>query len=526
MLDKLTGKPVHLSIQVIAMMGIAAGLPTSKIPLSIGTMLLGLNVILSWNWRQVWKNWISSKFILLLLCYVAFELLSIFWSTDKASAWNLVLQEMPLYTIPLAIVAIPLPKMTYYVWIVLTFIVAVFLTSFVNVGTYFHWWGNKSYDDIRSLSLFVSHQRYAMMIVMALVFCVSWFYRKFTYRWIAVVLAGWFVYYTNLSQIGTGLLTLSGIVLLLIYFGVKSMKTAWLKISLNLFSLVLVIGFVIYVFLQLLPKAHQIEITQDSYGTRSANGNLYLFDVKERITWENGYPVQAFLVEDELRSEWNKVSSIDYDLGTDLKGNPIKIILMRYMSSKGLKKDSADFQLMTQADVRNVENGLTSIELTDGGLKAQLYRVRFQLHHSNDPNGKSLLERVEFLKAGIKLLKDNWLFGVGVGDLHQAFKNTYKAQHSKLLEENQHITHNQFLTTWIAGGLLCFLSFCLWWVVQLKVAFQKNAWEWLSFLVITLLSFCIEDTLQTQAGVTFVAFFFAFFCIGETILYPPREAAK
>src|SRR5690606_8090859 len=106
MLDKLTGKPVHLSIQVIAMMGIAAGLPTSKIPLSIGTMLLGFNVILSWNWRQVWKNWISSKFILLLLCYVAFELLSIFWSTDKASAWNLVLQEMPLYTIPLAIVAI------------------------------------------------------------------------------------------------------------------------------------------------------------------------------------------------------------------------------------------------------------------------------------------------------------------------------------------------------------------------------------------------------------------------------------
>lgn len=520
MLDKLTGKPVHLSIQVLAMMGIAAGLPLSKIPLSLGTMLLGLNVILLWDWRLVWKRWISSKFILLLFCYVAFELLSICWSTDKTEAWKLIGQEMPLYTIPLAIVAFPLPAMKHYVWVILTFLIFTFFTSFVNVGTYFHWWGNKSYDDIRSLSLFVSHQRYAMIVVMALVFCIGWYLRKFPFRWIAILLVVWFFYYTNLSQIGTGSLTLSGIALLLLYFLLKSLAKGWIKtslISVSLVSILFVIGYVVY---QLQPKKQQIEITQDSYGTQTAKGNLYLFDVKEHMIWENGYPVLAFLAEDELREEWNNVSSIDYDTGTDLKGNSIRGILLRYMTSKGLKKDSADFQRMSEVDIRNVEKGFASIELVEGGLKAQLYRVRFQLHYPEDPNGKSLLERVEFLKAGLHILKSNWIFGVGIGDLKNEFIATYQLQESKLNPENQHITHNQFLTTWIAGGIFCFLAFCIWWGVQLCVAFQKNAWEWLGFLVISNLSFLIEDTLQTQTGVTFVAFFFALFITAKDLFYP------
>lgn len=522
MLDKLTGKPVHYYIQLVAMMGIAAGLPYSKIPLSLGTMLLGLNVILLWDWKTVWKNWISNKWLWLLFAYIGMELISICWSNDQKEARDMIRKEMPLYTIPLAVVAIPLTRVKHYMWVALSFLLAVFIISFINVGTYFHWWGSKVYDDIRSLSLFVSHLRFAMMIVLALVFCAAWWIRKFPYRWIAVVLALWFVYYTNLSQIGMGFFTLSGIVLMMFYFKVKSIKKPWIKRSfIGLFAACMLTS-IIFITVKLQPVARKVEINTDDYGLRTANGNLYTFDMPENMNWENGYPVQYFVSEEELEKEWAKVSDVPYSDGTDLKGNPIRNILLRYMTSKGFRKDSVDFQKMTEEDIRNVERGFASIEMSKGGFEAQIYRMRNQLYNVEDPNGKSLLEKIESNKAGLTIVKKHPLFGVGVGDMRESFKETYRLNQSKLTPDNQHLTHNQYITSWVAGGILCFIAFILLWLIQLLRALKINAFEWTGFLVITMLSFLMEDTLQTQAGVTFVAFFFVYFITGKQVLYPPR----
>uniref|UniRef100_UPI0026253287 hypothetical protein n=1 Tax=Fluviicola sp. TaxID=1917219 RepID=UPI0026253287 len=327
MLDKLTGKPVHYYIQLVAMMGIAAGLPYSKIPLSLGTMLLGLNVILLWDWKTVWKNWISNKWLWLLFAYIGMEIISICWSNDQKEALDMIRKEMPLYTIPLAVVAIPLTRVKHYMWVALSFLLAVFIISFINVGTYFHWWGSKVYDDIRSLSLFVSHLRFAMMIVLALVFCAAWWIRKFPYRWIALILALWFVYYTNLSQIGMGFFTLSGVILMMFYFKVKSIQKPWVKRSfIGLFAVCMLTS-IVFITAKLQPVAPKIEINTDDYGLRTANGNIYTFDVPENMNWENGYPVQYFVSEEELEKEWAKVSDVPYSDGTDLKGNPIRNIL-------------------------------------------------------------------------------------------------------------------------------------------------------------------------------------------------------
>ena len=224
--------------------------------------------------------------------------------------------------------------------------------------------------------------------------------------------------------------------------------------------------------------------------------------------------------EEELRKEWSKRSQVDYDNGVDLKGNPIRNILWRYMTSKGLKKDSLDFQKMTKEDIRNVERGFASVEMAKGGISAQIYRMRGQLNDAENPNGKSLLEKIESLKAGITIIKAHPIIGVGVGDLKASFAQAYRSNHSKLTIENQHLTHNQYLTTWIAGGIFCFIAFISLWFIQFATALKINAFEWTGFLVITLLSYLIEDTLQTQTGVTLVAFFFAFFITGRKILYP------
>lgn len=527
MLDKLTGKPVHYYIQLVAMMGIAAGLPFSKIPLSIGTLLLGLNVILLWDWRTVWKRWSSNRWLWLLFTYFAIELLSVLWTSDKHEAWNMIRRELTLYAIPLTLIALPLNAFKHYKWVVLSFLTAVFITSFINVGTYFHWWGSKVYDDIRSLSLFVSHLRYAMMIVLALVFCASWWIRKFPYRWIAVALAAWFIYYTILSQIWMGVFTLSGIVLMMFWFKVKSIRRLWIKRSfIAAFSAcILFVGIFLYIRLQ--PVPHKVEVSSSDYVRKTVNGNPYTFDVLSKMNWENGYPVQAFIADEELEKEWSKSSRVNYRTGVDLKGNPIRNILWRYMTSKGLRKDSLDFQKMSKRDIRNVEMGFASIEMAKGGISAQLYRMRSQLKDAEDPNGKSLLEKIESLKAGITIIKNHPFCGVGVGDMQQSFADAYRTNGSKLkIDEHILLTHNQFLTTWIAGGIICFLAFVGFWFIQLATALRINAFEWTGFLVITMLSFLIEDTLQTQTGVSFAAFFFAFFITGKAFLYPGRAVER
>jgi hypothetical protein len=510
MLDKLTGKPIHSIIQFIGILTLAVGLPLSKIPLSLGLMLLGLNVILYWDWKNVWIRWTSSKPLIFLVASFFIILVSLLWTSDYGKGMNNIRIIIPFFTIPLAITAIPLSNKKYYYIILLSFIISVFVTSLINVCAYFHWWGAKKYDDIRSLSLFISHIRFSMLVIMALALCIGWWIKKLPAQFLSIPLIIWFIFYTNLAQIGTGYLTLAGITLLAFVFILQRIRSKVLKIT--IFSLLLIgLSFVVgYFIIHLKPIPPKIKLTDNLRQTTTALGNSYYFAQFDKVSWENGYPVYAFLADSELRSEWNKVSKIPYD-STDLKGSPIQTIVIRYMTSKGLKKDAADFQKLTKKDIQNMENGMTSIEMEDGGLKSFLYQLKFQLKYMENPNGKSFLERVEFLKVGLHILKSNWMLGVGVGDIDTAFKYAYEQQKSKLFIENRHITHNQYITFWIIGGIVCFISFLLIWYYQLKFALKKQSFVWLSFIVISLLSFCVEDTLHTQVGATFTAFFMGLF---------------
>jgi O-antigen ligase len=68
-------------------------------------------------------------------------------------------------------------------------------------------------------------------------------------------------------------------------------------------------------------------------------------------------------------------------------------------------------------------------------------------------------------------------------------------------------SHNQFLTFWVSFGIFGLISFLLIWYFSLVQAIQSKNWMSLLFILIALTSFISEDTLETQQGVTFVAFF-------------------
>ena len=216
------------------------------------------------------------------------------------------------------------------------------------------------------------------------------------------------------------------------------------------------------------------------------------------------------MCEEELRSEWKKTSTIPYD-SLDKKGQVISFTLVRYMASLNLRKDSVDFQKLSKTDIENVENGIATIEETKTGLFARIDGIKFQLYHSGNPNGHSLLQRLQYWKTGIEIIKKNWLFGVGTGDVQLAFDTQYSIDNSTLKPENRLRAHNSYITSWVSFGILGIVSF-LWMILN----FSIYHWKKCNFLPLMLIlvaasTFLLEDTLETQTGVTFFAFFYGLF---------------
>lgn len=518
MLDRLTGKPVHATVHFIGCLGIAAGLPWSKVPLSLGTALLVINFLLSGNFKQAWENWKSNRFLFFFSIYLGVEFVSLAWTSDWNHAASDLIVKLPLFLLPFLICAIPFQNITRIYWIAFAFIAVCFITSFLNVGSYLHWWGNRVYDDFRGLSLFISHVRYALFIVFAMVLCFAWVHRKLPFWWIAVLLFIWFGWYTWFAQIIAGYIAFSASVIIGGLLLIQLFRKKFLRVSLYC-TIAGTSAIVLYWMISLLqPVPRQVDPKELPKTT--VNGRPYFNEITYQY-WENGYPTAGSLCEDELRPAWNARSNADYETGKDISGNRLKHTMWRYMSSKGLTKDSLGFTKMSAEDIKNVENGIPSIVLLKGGLQSRIYTIQQQLEYDHDPNGHSLLERLEYWQAALNIIHDNWLTGVGMGDTQQAFDTFYERTHSKLLPENRHRAHNQYLTSIISSGVLGFIAFLIWWLTQLRASWLRRNFEWCCFVVICLGSFLTEDTLETQAGAVFVAFFFGIFT-GNQPLFSKR----
>ena len=71
--------------------------------------------------------------------------------------------------------------------------------------------------------------------------------------------------------------------------------------------------------------------------------------------------------------------------------------------------------------------------------------------------------------------------------------------------------HNQYLSFGVAFGWPGLLFFIFVLLFSIRHAFQHQNYIYLAFLIIAMGSFFNEDTLETQAGVTFFAFLNSFF---------------
>jgi len=92
-----------------------------------------------------------------------------------------------------------------------------------------------------------------------------------------------------------------------------------------------------------------------------------------------------------------------------------------------------------------------------------------------------------------------------------AFESTYDEIDSPLDERWRLRAHNQYLTMAVAFGAVGFAFFVYCFFYPLSRKKYRNDFLYVTFFLISAVSFLNEDTLETQAGITFFTFFSCFF---------------
>jgi hypothetical protein len=215
------------------------------------------------------------------------------------------------------------------------------------------------------------------------------------------------------------------------------------------------------------------------------------------------------MCDEELKPAWERKSKINYD-SLDKRKNQIRYTLIRYMASKGLTRDSLGFLQLNDADIHFIENGCPNYLYTNpANIRTRIHEILWETEGSmrqHETNGHSLTMRLDFWETALHIIKQNFLFGVGTGDVESAFKMQYQKENTSLHKEWQLRSHNQYLETTVGLGIIGLLLF----LIRLFAPFFSNkklSVLFILFILIEVLSFINEDTLETQAGVTFCIFF-------------------
>jgi O-antigen ligase len=112
--------------------------------------------------------------------------------------------------------------------------------------------------------------------------------------------------------------------------------------------------------------------------------------------------------------------------------------------------------------------------------------------------------RMAIFDCSLKLVKENWVFGVGFENLQKNLNSCYKSNYnSDFYKNHDYLTHNYYLYIFISTGLLGFLCFLLYLANIVWISFKSNLFLFRSFLLTILILCFIEDFFYRQYGVLF-----------------------
>jgi O-antigen ligase len=119
--------------------------------------------------------------------------------------------------------------------------------------------------------------------------------------------------------------------------------------------------------------------------------------------------------------------------------------------------------------------------------------------------------RILIWEQAIELIKENFLIGVGTGDIKDELFVKYKSSGMQGALDNRLNVHNQYLQVFATLGIIGFIVFTLAIVLPFLKAIKSKKNPYLIFIVIFSMNLLFESMLEKQGGVLFYAFLNALF---------------
>lgn len=492
-------------------------LPFSNLGMSIaafwilGTWLIDQVLVESKTRKYRWTKALRNPLFWILSSLFFIHLLGLVYTRDWNYAVNDLRVKLPLLLFPVVFFTARPIEGNALRRMMLVFVLATsaaaFICLLVPMGLI-----DKEVKNIREISIFISHIRFSMLLVFASAMLMHWIAQK------RLVLLSLILLAVNLSFLWmieslTGALLLVAIVLLFLVSEEASILRRPVRRGLRIviplvivavFSWVGKLGFDYFS----LPENHDkgLEATT-AYGTHYEH-------YPENTIRENGHFLWRYIAKEELDTAWSARSEYDID-DQDQKGHSIYSTLLRYMTSRGLRKDAQGLRALSDEEIKYVEKGVASVlEFEHSGLRRRIDKLFFEIalmQNGGNPSGNSVTQRLEFWRAAWHIISNHPVAGVGTGDVKSAMDGAYVDIESELYHDFRLRAHNQYLTFWVAFGIFGVALLFLTLFLPLGVPVSERGFLFTAYCIIVALSYLTEDTLETQAGVTYVSFFAALF---------------
>ncbi|MBL7932461.1 MAG: O-antigen ligase family protein [Bacteroidia bacterium] len=497
----------HRYIYLFGLCALAFGMMMGTVPTSVPQLILLGNWLLEADFKRKWHQLKQNVLFWVLSSAFMFHFLGLAWTSDFGHGLDDVRTKIPLMFLPLIFFSNKeLSRKEFEV--VLLFFLAGSLTN--TLWCLLYSFVLHDNEVIRNASRFMSHIRLGLFLNVAIVVCL-WFsfqWKKTGLRILMLCMAFYFLIVLGVLGRASGLVNFIILVFLMLGYGILRLPMLY-----KLIALVALISSAVMVWIYLdnirkeqlivnnSPNNVQQKVTP--WGT-----GYYHDDVDQK---ENGNYVRINIQLEELQRGWKRTFPED-SFSFEPRHNVERFdILVRYMASKGLNKDSVGLASLNREDLENIRRNVVNYKYPSWTyLHKRTYELVNEYNEfmsQGQVNGQSLTMRVYFWKAAWDIVKKNSIFGVGTGDVQEELNKTYASTNSPLTKEWYKRPHNQFLTITVAlgfVGLLIFLVSVFYPAVFLR---QNFLWIYWLFFITAVLSFITEDTLETQAGLTFFAFF-------------------
>lgn len=526
---QLTRKQLHEQVYFYTLILIAISLPLSIYTTSMFQILLSINWLAEGKFREKWYKLGKNRAVWIILTFYLVHLIGWIWSEDTTYYLKDMRVKLPFLLLPLVVVtSTPLLKQQLN-RILLAFSLGVFAASIASVIKLLGWLPG-DVGGYRELSLFMSHIRFSLMIVLTLLIIVYFLFiqiNSITRAERIFYLLGliWFPVFLVMLKSLSGIVIAGFLAFFLLARSVFEIRDQVIRFMVLVPVIMIPIFSIVYIG-HAIDKFYQYdEMKIDEIDEYTVEGNPYKNNPELRIV-ENGHYVWLHVCDVEMEREWNRISEIDYN-GHTTNGNSIRGTLIRFLSSKGLRKDAAGVKQLSAAEIKAIEYGTANhIYMKRFKLYPRIYEVIWEIDRYRlgfDPNEKSVVQRYLYLDAGWKIAREHLLFGVGNGDVKEAFNEFYTSTNSPLDEKWRGRAHNQFLTFLISFGIpgmiICLIAL----VLPVFITNRQHSFMAVGFLILMLLSMLNEDTLETAIGASFVAFFYTLFVFGPETNWLSRK---